>query len=42
MNIQKEMPIEMFYERRSGEEDDIKEKQGSYQVVTLHGIGKSF
>ena len=34
----KEMPLEMFYERRSGEEDDIKEKKGEYQVVTLHGI----
>ena len=38
----KEMPIEMFYERRSGEEDDIKEKQGSYQVVTLHGMVRAF
>ncbi len=38
----KDMPIEMFYERRSGEEDDIKEKQGSYQVVTLHGMVRAF
>lgn len=38
----KEMPLEMFYERRSGEEDDIKEKKGSYQVVTLHGIIRAF
>ena len=38
----KEMHIEMFYERRSGEEDDIKEKQGSYQVVTLHGMVRAF
>lgn len=38
----KEMPIETFYERRSGEEDDIKEKQGSYQVVTLHGMVRAF
>lgn len=38
----KEMPIEMFYERRSGEEDDIKEKKGSYQVVTLHGMVRAF
>lgn len=34
----KEMPLEMFYERRSGEEDSIREKKGKYQVVTLHGI----
>lgn len=38
----KEMPLEMFYERRSGEEDDIKEKKGIYQVVTLHGIIRAF
>lgn len=38
----KEMPLEMFYERRSGEEDDIKEKKGAYQVVTLHGIIRAF
>lgn len=38
----KDMPLEMFYERRSGEEDDIKEKKGAYQVVTLHGIIRSF
>lgn len=38
----KEMPLEMFYERRSGEEDDIKEKKGAYQVVTLHGIVRAF
>lgn len=38
----KDMPLEMFYERRSGEEDDIKEKKGAYQVVTLHGIIRAF
>lgn len=38
----KDMPLEMFYERRSGEEDDIKEKKGAYQIVTLHGIIRSF
>lgn len=38
----KEMPLEMFYERRSGEEDDIKQKKGSYQVVTLHGMIRAF
>ncbi|MCM1540509.1 MAG: AIPR family protein [Blautia sp.] len=38
----KDMPLAMFYERRSGEEDDIKEKKGAYQVVTLHGIIRSF
>lgn len=38
----KEMPLEMFYERRSGEEDDIKEKKGRYQIVTLHGIIRAF
>ena len=38
----KEMPLEMFYERRSGEDDDIKEKIGSYQVVTLHGMIRAF
>lgn len=38
----KDMPIEMFYERRPGEEDDIKEKQGSYQVVTLHGMVRAY
>ncbi len=32
----------MFYERRSGEDDDIKEKKGSYQVVTLHGMIRAF
>lgn len=38
----KDMPLEMFYERRSGEEDDIKEKKGAYQIVTLHGLIRSF
>lgn len=38
----KEMPLEMFYERRSGEADDIKEKKGQYQIVTLHGIIRAF
>lgn len=38
----KDMPLEMFYERRSGEEDDIKEKRGTYQIVTLHGIIRAF
>lgn len=38
----KEMPLEMFYERRSGEKDDIKDKKGSYQVVTLHGLIRAF
>lgn len=38
----KEMPLEMFYERRSGEEDDIKERKGRYQIVTLHGIIRAF
>lgn len=38
----KEMPLEMFYERRSGEDDDIKDKKGSYQVVTLHGMIRAF
>lgn len=38
----KDIPLEMFYERRSGEEDDIKEKKGAYQIVTLHGIIRSF
>lgn len=38
----KEMPLEMFYERRSGEEDDIKERKGAYQIVTLHGIIRAF
>lgn len=36
------MPLEMFYERRSGEDDDIKDKKGSYQVVTLHGMIRAF
>lgn len=36
-----EMPLEMFYERRSGEKDDIKDKNGNYQIVTLHGLIRS-
>lgn len=38
----KEMPLGMFYERRSGEEDDIKDKMGAYQIVTLHGMIRAF
>ena len=38
----KEMPLELFYERRSGEENDIREKYGDYQIVTLHGIVRAF
>lgn len=38
----KEMPIEMFYERRSGEEIDIKNKSGDYQIVTLHGLIRAY
>lgn len=40
--LSKEMPLGMFYERRSGEEDDIKDKMGAYQVVTLHGMIRAF
>lgn len=38
----KEMPIEIFYERRPGEENDIKEWMGKYQIVTLHGMVRAF
>lgn len=38
----KEMPIEIFYERRSGEEHDIKEYKGKYQIVSLHGMVRAF
>ncbi|MCQ2081354.1 MAG: AIPR family protein [Lachnospiraceae bacterium] len=38
----KDMPIEMFYERRSGEEVDIKNRNGDYQIVTLHGLIRAF
>lgn len=38
----KDMPIEMFYERRSGEEIDIKKHNGDYQIVTLHGLIRAF
>ncbi len=38
----KEMPIEMFYERRSGEEIDIKNQNGDYQIVTLHGLIRAY
>ena len=38
----KEMPIEIFYERRPGEENDIKEWSGKYQIVTLHGMVRAF
>jgi len=38
----KDMPIEMFYERRSGEEADIKNQNGDYQIVTLHGLIRAF
>lgn len=34
----KDMPLEIFYERRSGEEDTISNKHGKYQKVTLHGL----
>jgi len=38
----KKMPIEMFYERRSGEESDVKNRHGKYQDVTLHGLIRAF
>lgn len=34
----KEMPIEVFYERRPGEPDNISNKMGEYQIVKLHGV----
>lgn len=34
----KEMPIEVFYERRLGEPDNISNKMGEYQIVKLHGV----
>lgn len=34
----KEMPIEVFYERRPGEPDNISSKMGEYQIVKLHGV----
>lgn len=37
----KEMPIEVFYERRPGEPDNISNKMGEYQIVTLHGLIRS-
>lgn len=38
----KNMPIEMFYERRTGEESDVKNRHGKYQDVTLHGLIRAF
>ena len=34
----KDMPLEIFYERRSGEQDTISNKLGKYQKITLHGL----
>lgn len=34
----KDMPLEVFYERRPGEPDNIRNKYGKYQIITLHGI----
>lgn len=38
----REMPIEMFYERRSGEDIDFRNKNGDFQIVTLHGLIRAF
>ena len=39
MNIySEEMPIKVFYERRSGEECPIKNLAGRHQIITLHGV----
>lgn len=38
----KEMPLEMYYERRSGENFDMKGNIEEYQKVKLHGVIRAF